>query len=136
LPEWSAAWRTDPAWIDLPAVSRDDLPLLFASVDHRAWIVAIEAFLKGERVAPPSLDCHHCRFGTWLDAGGMARHGGKPAFQAIELLHQKVHALAVELCEFQARGRTPEALARLGELHGLRGALLDQLKALLEGSRP
>ena len=30
LPGWSAAWHPDPAWVDLPAVSRDDLPLLFA----------------------------------------------------------------------------------------------------------
>ncbi len=136
LAGWSAAWRTDPAWVDLPAISRDDLPLLFASVDHRAWIAAIEAFLKGERVAPPSLDCQHCRFGTWLDAGGLARQGGQPAFQAIKLLHRKVHALAAELCEIQSVGRNPEALARLGEFHGLRDALLEQLKALVQGSRP
>jgi EAL domain-containing protein (putative c-di-GMP-specific phosphodiesterase class I) len=32
---WSVAWQTDPSWGGLPAVSRDDLPLLVASVNHR-----------------------------------------------------------------------------------------------------
>jgi hypothetical protein len=50
-------------------------------------------------------------------------------------LHRQVHALAAELCELQARGRNPEALARLGELHGLRDPLLEQMKALSQESR-
>ena len=26
LPDWAATWRPDPAWVNLPSVSRDDLP--------------------------------------------------------------------------------------------------------------
>jgi diguanylate cyclase (GGDEF)-like protein/PAS domain S-box-containing protein len=135
LPGWSAAWRPDPAWDDQPAVSRDDLALIFASVEHRAWIAAIASYLKGEREVPPPLDHRQCRFGMWLDAEGLARHGAQPAFQAIELLHREVHALAAELCELHAWDRAPEALARLGELHGLRDALLAQLKTLVQENR-
>jgi len=50
-------------------------------------------------------------------------------------LHRQVHALAAELCELQAQGRSPEALAKLGELHGLQDALLEQLKALVQEMR-
>jgi len=48
-----------------------------------------------------------------------------PAFQAIEMLHRQVHVLGAELLEIKARGRNPEALARLGELHRLRDACLN-----------
>jgi hypothetical protein len=70
-----------------------------------------------------------------MEGEGQARHGAQPAFQAIELLHRQVHKLAVALLELQAHDLTSEALTRLGELHGLRDALLEQLKVLVQGSR-
>jgi hypothetical protein len=134
LIRWSATWRPDSAWINCRAISRDNLPLLFAKVEHRAWIAAIEAFLMGERAVPPQLD-HQCLFGKWLDAETLARHGAQPAFQTIGLLHRQVHALAAELCELQGQGRNPEVLARLGELRGLRDTWLEQMEALSQESR-
>ncbi len=132
LLDWSVGWRPNAAWIGLTAMSRDDLPLLFASVEHRAWITAIENYLKGELEIPPPLDHHACRFGTWLDTKGQARHGAHPAFVAIKPLHQQVHALAAELLKLQAQGRKQEARARLDEIHGLRGALLEHLRTLAQ----
>ena len=130
LPGWSAAWRPDPAWGNLPRVKHDDLPLHFASFDHRAWTEAVEAFLKGQHETPPPLDIHLCRFGQWLDAEGLAHFGAQPNFQTIELLHEQVHALASKLCVLHEQDRNPEALAKLGELHDLRDALLEQLTLL------
>ncbi len=135
LPRWAAAWQPDPAWVNLPSVSRDDFPLLFASVEHRAWIAAIASHLQGTREAPPPLDHHQCRFGMWLEADGLLRYGAQPAFQSIEALHRQVHALATELCELKAAGRNPEALARLDELHRARDVLLEQLSALMHKNR-
>ncbi len=136
LPSWAARWRPAPAWVDLLAVSRDDLPLLFAGTEHRAWIAALESHLKGGRETPPPLvDPRQCRFGKWLDAGGLARHDAKPAFQGIDPLHRQVHALAAGLVGLQSQGRGPEAQAMLGELHGLRDALLGQLQALVREIR-
>jgi hypothetical protein len=136
LPAWSVAWRPDPAWLDLPAVSRDDLPLLFASTEHRAWILDIGACIRGEREAPPPLDRHQCRFGKWLDAQGLTRHQAQSAFQRVDRLHQQVHALAAELLQLQTQDRHPEAMARLDELDDLRDALLAELKHLTPNNRP
>jgi diguanylate cyclase (GGDEF)-like protein/PAS domain S-box-containing protein len=131
---WTTTWQPDPLWINLPSVSRDDLPVIFASVEHRAWIVAIRSFLKGE-CDPPPLNHHQCRFGTWLEGEGLARHASKPAFHTIELLHRQVHALAAELLELNLHGRKKEARVRLDELYQLRDALLEQLKTLVQGNR-
>ncbi|MDO8776946.1 MAG: EAL domain-containing protein [Burkholderiaceae bacterium] len=136
LPYWSAIWRPDPAWVNLAAVNREDFPLLFASAEHRAWVLAVAAFLQGKRANPPPLDPHQCRFGRWLDTEGLARYGAHASFQAIEPLHQQVHTLAEALIALQARGRSPEALARLGELNALRDTLLEQVKALGQEHRP
>ncbi len=125
LPAWVRTWKTEPAWSNLPAISRDDLPLLFAAVEHRAWITGVEAYLQDERSAPPTLDQHHCRFGVWLNREGPIR--SLPAFQAIDALHRRVHELGCELHELSLQGRKAEALTRLVELYALRDALLERL---------
>jgi diguanylate cyclase (GGDEF)-like protein/PAS domain S-box-containing protein len=130
LPGWTADWQPDSSWVHLTPVSREDLPLLFAGIEHRAWIAAIENCIRVESEIPTPLDHHQCNFGKWLDGEGLARYGAQPAFNAIELLHQKVHVLALHLLELQAQNRKPEALARLGELHGLRDTLIEQMKTL------
>jgi hypothetical protein len=135
MPGWAAAWHTDPSWAGLPAVNREDLPLLVASVEHRAWIAALGAFLMGTREVLPSMDCHQCRFGMWLDAKGLISYDAQPAIHSIERLHRQVHILGAELLELQSRGRNSEALARLDELHDLRDALLIQLKSLVMQNR-
>ncbi len=132
LPVWLAAWRPDPVWTKLPFFKREDMSLFFASVEHRAWIAAMEKYLKGERETPIPLDMHQCRFGQWLNTEGLSRFGWQPPFAAIERLHRQVHGLATELCRLHSQDNNPEAaLARLGELKGLRDALLEQLKALV-----
>ena len=73
---------------------------------------------------------HQCRLGKWLEAESRTRYGDHPAFQAIEALHRRGHALAIGLLDLQARGRKRESLAGLGELNGLRDALLERLQTL------
>ncbi len=131
MPQWSANWRIDPDWESLRAAKAADLPLLFASVEHSAWIGAMGNYLKGERHAPPPLDLHECHFGQWLDVEGSARHGWKPGFQVLERLHRQVHALGAELCELHAKNQNRLAVERLPELHDLRDALLEQLQLLV-----
>ncbi len=130
MPAWAASWRPDAAWIDLLPVSQNDLPLLFAGVEHRAWIRAIEEYLRGERGSSPPLDSHQCHLGIWLDGEGRAGFAAHAAFLALEALHGRVHLLAAELCDLAAHGRSADALQRLDELHGIRDSLLSQLKAL------
>jgi len=135
IPAWVLTWRPDPAWSRLCAVNRDDLPLLFAGVEHRAWIAAFEAFLKGKRISLPP-DHHQCSFGAWLKTEGRLRHGKKPAFNSIKSLHSKLHQLADELLELWTAGQSPAAEARLGEIHCLWTDLHEQLNALAkDGSR-
>ncbi len=136
LQDWGRTWQPEPSWTSQQPVNRDDLPLVFASVEHRAWIHAIEEYLKGTRSAPPQLDHHRCRFGHWLEAEGRTRYGTQSAFQDIEQFHKKVHILAAELVELQSQTPNPEDVqARLVGLHGLRDTLLGHMKVLLHNSQ-
>jgi diguanylate cyclase (GGDEF)-like protein/PAS domain S-box-containing protein len=128
FPGWSAAWCPDARWLSIQAFNSDDLPLLYAGVEHRAWIRAVEATLKGERGIPPKLDVHLCRLGAWLDSTARTGLDSDQKLQSIEGLHNQLHGLVTELLEDRRNNRTQEALARLEELLHLRDALLEQLK--------
>jgi len=134
IPGWVAAWQPEREWSRQPAVNRDDLPLLFASVEHRAWIVAFEDFLRGNRETLPLVH-HQCSFNSWLNSENQSRHAGQSAFLAIGPLHRDLHALAAELLDQHTGGQTAAALARLAELNALRDALLAQLQALIQNGR-
>ena len=131
FPAWSAAWRTDPSWGNRPAVSRDDFALLYASVEHRAWIAGVDDYLKGRRDAAPVLDEQRCHFGLWLQGEGLRRHGGQPSFATAATVHRRTHELASQLCTLKAGGRSEAALAGVGQLFDLRNTLFEQLKVLV-----
>jgi diguanylate cyclase (GGDEF)-like protein/PAS domain S-box-containing protein len=130
FPAWFAEWRPDPAWRDMIPMNRSDLPLLFAGVEHRAWIARIAAFLRGNKEPPAVMDMHQCRFGVWLDTIGRVRYETQPAFLEMEELHRKVHAHVARLLELHARGQKKKVLAGIEELFALRDSLLKKLMIL------
>ena len=132
FPRWAAAWRPDARWIGKESARREDLPLLFAQIEHRAWLADMEKYLSNELAEPPSLVLNQSRFGSWLATKTRSCHTGRAVFQTAEHAHGKAHALALELCELKAHGRTREALARRDELRTLGDTVLAYLKALRE----
>jgi len=128
LRAWAAAWRPDPRWADVPVVRADNRPVLLATVEHRAWLGALEACLQGKRAVPPPLDTSACRVGMWLEDEKRSSRGTNSAILAIESLHGQVHELAAEIVASQADGPNPEGLARLRQLHYLQDKCLKRLK--------
>ncbi|MFZ0304795.1 MAG: EAL domain-containing protein [Terracidiphilus sp.] len=137
IPNWVANWRSDPRWARVKPMNPINRQMLFAGVEHRAWVAAFEAYLQGKRNAPPSLDFNQCRFGAWLDNQGQESNGLTPALESIQRLHRALHTLANEIyaahAEFGAIG-----LSRLPALHDLRDQLLQQLEiyGAQEAERP
>lgn len=132
MPSWVANWHTNPVWQTQPPAHQEDLPLMFASAEHHAWISVLEAFISDKTPKPPPLDKTRCHFAHWLEGRGRLRYGTHPTFSAIELLHNQTHALAIELYDLKQSGRLSEAQSRVGELHCLRDQLLEQLNTLIK----
>ncbi|TXH54557.1 MAG: EAL domain-containing protein, partial [Burkholderiaceae bacterium] len=131
LPAWVARWRPDVRWSSTAPMAPDDLPVLYAGVEHRAWVLALSEYLAGRRDAPPTMDHRQCRFGDWLLREGQGGRGGQPRFRDVEQVHREVHALAAEMISLQAAGHGEEALSRVPELHVLRDLLLQRLDMLI-----
>ncbi len=132
VPGWAANWKPYPSWTAWRTrdFQRDDLPLLFADVELRAWIRNAEESLADGRELPPFPGEGQCQLGIWYRGLGRDRYGHMPTFQTIDLLHRRIHALIDELHGMRDESRKKEALARLAELHILREELARQLKSL------
>jgi len=134
LPGWVSTWRPDPRWAQVPPVHSGNRTLLYAFVEHRAWIAAFDSFLQGKRPSPPALDQRQCRFGAWLDTEGQAGRGQHLAYRSVDTVHREFHALAGAIVASQGQGRSSEGIGRLGELHKLGENLLEQLETLMQWS--
>lgn len=134
LVEWSATWKPDESWELLQPMYRTDFPLLFASIDHRAWIRNLEEYFRGERTVPPPVNHHQCRFGQWLYEEGIERFSSQVAFQTIVTLHKQIHTMALELYELKNNGQESKVIERLNDLYTLRDNLLMNLHELQKTS--
>jgi EAL domain-containing protein (putative c-di-GMP-specific phosphodiesterase class I) len=130
LPAWMADWQPDPVWREQTAVAPEGIPLLYARIEHRTWVDAVSANLRGDSFVPPPRDQRQCKFWRWLDTEGSLHYGNMPNFESLKALHRQVHALGSELLVLQAVGRHAEAMAKLPELESLRDALLAELDRL------
>lgn len=130
LQEWANVWKPDPQWSGVCSISRSDFPMLYAGVELRAWIKAFEASLFDEKSVPPVLDPHRCRFGGWLDSGGLLNKVSSERRLSIESLHQSLHEVAKELCRLKANGEDKALKASLDKFQVLRNDLIDGLKSL------
>jgi EAL domain-containing protein (putative c-di-GMP-specific phosphodiesterase class I) len=137
FPGWAATWRPYPSWAAWQSrdFRREDLPILFADVELRAWIRDIESYLDDGDVLPPLMNERQCLLGRWYHSQGKDTHGHAPEFEAIDPMHHRLHELVDELHELYEQGLKAEARARLGELHALRDELTRMLKALPRGRR-
>ena len=131
LPQWAADWKSPLSWVNCLKVKHEDLPLLYAMVEHRAWVETLKGYFEGRRSAPPPMSHQQCRFGIMMDK--MLHKGplSKNRFNQIDPLHQKVHGLAIELCDLKERGQLDEVMSRMSELLSIRDELIAHLKQLL-----
>jgi len=130
LPHWVSKWRPMDAWRRQVRLTRADLPLLFAAVEHRRWVATLEAYLGDQPGTPPGI--FECRFGQWLRTEAGERYGAHPALQAVFALHRDIHAQADKLIAHYHAGDIAQARTELDSVRQLRDALLVELEALAE----
>ncbi len=131
LPVWLAAWRPPSSWLNQAPISRDDLPILFAWVEHRAWIIKVASFIRGEGDTPPQMHPEQCRVGQWLKAEARLPKEHHLAVEALGPYHNEIHELASELIRLKRDGRMDAAMAKLPELDRLRERFLAQVMEML-----
>jgi diguanylate cyclase (GGDEF)-like protein/PAS domain S-box-containing protein len=133
IPAWVAS-RTAPPAFAPPQVEREELPVLFAMTEHRAWIKALSMHLRDRRNPAPLLELQHCRFGQWLDRSGARLYANHPAFPIIVAQCTAIHRRASELLQAPPPQNKVDEGVRLSiaEMETMRDKLLALLESLLK----
>lgn len=131
LQAWRDEWKPDTRWKHVRPLRADERPLLYAGIEHRAWVLAFEDYLRGTRKVPPPLEVHQCQFGQWLTAKRRLNTREAQHLHELERVHDRIHAVATELVSLLTDNRQQEALTRLPEIHDLRDQLLALISDLL-----
>lgn len=131
LPDWYHSWKPPLRWQQQQRISRDDLSLLFASIEHRSWINSIQKYLHGEMGELPPIEHTRCRFGRWLKGEGIFRYGNQSIFDEIEKQHLDIHTLGKELIDLYHQGDKHQAVDQIDELHRRSNQLQLELNELL-----
>jgi hypothetical protein len=124
-----STWKPDPRWVKVPAVHSGNRGALYASVAHRAWFAAFEAFVQGRRQSPPVMNPRECRFGVWLESERLGGQGDSPEFHSIDMLHQRFHEVAGKMLQSQSKENFSEESEGLGALREIYKDLTQQLGA-------
>ena len=111
-------------------LNRNELPLVYAEVDHRYWVKWMENWLSGISDQPPPFDSRLCRFGVWYHGEGKSQYGHMAEFRNIDAVHEKVHRVGRELVAHKLANHLDEARANFMELSALRDTLAGKLLAL------
>ena len=127
IQSWVSSWKPDARWCKAPTIHSGNRALLYASVEHRAWLAAFEAYLIGKRHAPPAMDQAQCRFGKWLEIERRAGRDTKTGCRAVYTVHEELHVLAAEMLRNHLKGSSVHTYTKLADLHVLSDQFLMEL---------
>ena len=125
---WVQQWKPDPSWLGQERVGRQDLPMLFAGVEHHAWLQSIGRYLREGGSSLPVLDAGDCHFGRWITNEGNSRYGSSSAFTQLLHVHTHMHTLAAQCCD--EHGLCQSSSATLDALGNLQRQFNDLLNAI------
>ncbi|MGZ5000604.1 MAG: EAL domain-containing protein [Methylomonas sp.] len=129
---WADQWRPDPAWrhLSLRKWSRDDMPILYATLDHQRWVESMEALVEGKTTVIPELNPCLCRFGRWQQTLGQQRYRDLEEYDALVPIHNAVHDSGRKIVDLLASEDGQSAQDELISLYQLRDKLLLQMDHL------
>lgn len=114
--EWIKLWKPDQTWLNAIRISRDDIPLVFAEVEHKAWVGKIIQFMHDERSEIPPLSHEECHFGQWLRADGAKRYKEDSTYPQMQHVHKQVHYLVHSMIKHKESITSEHLQASINEL--------------------
>ena len=131
FPAWLQSWKAEPSWLGLQPVEVQNLPLLYAEVEHRYWITALEKCLAGEGEVIPALDAHLCKVGVWTESEAHSRLGLHEKFSHMVNLHHDLHTIGQNAISMHAKGDVSAALKLLPQIRQQCDLFLTELRRLI-----
>ena len=130
---WIDEWLPEPSWsANYSPLAIQQLPALYAEVEHRSWLRRVESALLNEddAAATPVTDHRQCRFGRWLDSDARAGFDRQADYERLFHEHGRIHALAEQLLTDRRRGVLTDTTAAIARLRASSNTLISELNKL------
>ena len=131
LVRWTREWHAPEAWMNTGRLRREDVEMLYAASEHRAWLQRLEHYAMRTSTECPEVNPQGCRFGQWLVS--MQHSAGQvPDLDRIQTLHEDIHALSRHIVD-QTGLRNDEVLPDLiDRLNTQSESMLNHLHTLID----
>lgn len=129
--DWVSHWEGESAWRRQWPVDVHDLPLVYAEIENRRWVMDLEQWLRGKRTEAPALDHYECKVGLWIQSEKQSRFGLHTKFNHLIKLHSELHQVAQQAAAQYSRNNVEVALQLLPEIWRLRDLFLVEIRALI-----
>lgn len=128
---WSQHWQPPSEWT-LPVYKNENTSILmYAIVEHRAWINRLFGYLTQQSVKPPPTDIAQCEFGKWFYQHGHTALSSSHLYEDIAKAHEHIHACADRLIVQQQAGQTDSLKQGMSELEALRDELISSILMII-----
>lgn len=132
LLDWLQQWAPVPEWVGRQAVGMYNVPLLYAEVEHRHWVLELKRWLHGQGETIPALEHHLCKVGVWMDSEARQRFAHNPLYSRLERMHRTLHRAGKTAVSLHAKGEVDAALALLPDICATHEQFVAGLQQLME----
>ncbi|MCG8038747.1 MAG: EAL domain-containing protein [Candidatus Thiodiazotropha taylori] len=130
--QWCKSWRPNSQWSLIKKLHRDNHELLYAIIEHRAWVKAIEKAANGKTGTSPPLDTKQCFLGRWLSHSGSKHFDSINEYQSMVALHDEIHQVGKEIMSLDIANSSVYRQEKLNKLYQLRDQIIHRLQALID----
>ena len=102
--KWINTWKPNVLWNNISPISREDIHLLHAKIEHSSWIKNIISFLTNNSFTVEEQNHRECRFSQWLYGENTKKYENKCEFQSIIDIHFTIHEHANKLIRLKKSG--------------------------------
>ena len=99
--EWVKEWKLPPEWQNISTIKKEDMSVLVAVVEHRAWLLSIENYLQRKSDYFDILSIDECRFSEWIYTKGREMYNHLPIYKEIIHEHILIHEKAQRIIDLR-----------------------------------
>ena len=125
--EWMESWKAPTEWTTQQIFTKNNIPIVYAIVEHRAWIKRVCDFLTHQNQKAPLVGIEQCNFGKWLHGIGSEILSDQTMHSAIVAQHKEIHRLAKILIEEHINGEMESIKDGIKQLESMRDDIAKKL---------
>jgi diguanylate cyclase (GGDEF)-like protein/PAS domain S-box-containing protein len=128
---WLISWQQPIEWLGITAIEKEEISLLYAIVEHKAWIQAIKIHLQDKNSKLPKVDSQHCYFSRRFSKYTQSNNYYSGNYQLIEQLHTQLHDICNQALTNKLNQQDTHAIEMIPEINLCSDKLVNELEILI-----